>query len=101
MMATCCQAFWPVRAGGAELFTDGTWKKLSVRIGGPPMIHIPDGRFVAAVQFFRENSKNFEIFWRFFGQSVSAQRATGRSDWDTTRRGGEKWVAQFLHGLYG
>jgi hypothetical protein len=30
------------------LFIDGTWKKLSVRIGGSPMIHIPDGRFVAA-----------------------------------------------------
>jgi hypothetical protein len=33
-------------------YTDWTWKKLGVRIGGPDMIRLPDGRFVAAVRLY-------------------------------------------------
>jgi hypothetical protein len=31
-------------------YTDWTWKDLGVRIGGPAMIRLPDGRFVAVVR---------------------------------------------------
>ena len=33
-------------------YTDWTWKDLGVRIGGPHMIRLPDGRFVAAVRLY-------------------------------------------------
>jgi hypothetical protein len=33
-------------------FTKWQWKDLGVRIGGPHMIHMPDGRFVAAVRLY-------------------------------------------------
>lgn len=33
-------------------FTDWSWKDLGVRIGGPHMIQLPDGRFVAAVRLY-------------------------------------------------
>ena len=35
-------------------YTDWTWKDLGVRVGGPDMIQIPDGRIVAAVRFYGE-----------------------------------------------
>ncbi|MCC7336578.1 MAG: exo-alpha-sialidase [Pirellulaceae bacterium] len=31
-------------------YTDWSWKDLGIRIGGPQMIQLPDGRFVAAVR---------------------------------------------------
>ena len=33
-------------------YTDWTWRDLGVRIGGPNMIRIPDGRFVAVVRMY-------------------------------------------------
>ena len=36
----------------APPYTDWTWKDLGVRVGGPDMIQIPDGRLVAAVRFY-------------------------------------------------
>ncbi len=33
-------------------YTEWTWKDLGVRIGGPNMIRLPDGRFVAAVRLY-------------------------------------------------
>ena len=33
-------------------YTDWTWKDLGVRIGGPHMIQLPDGRYVAAVRLY-------------------------------------------------
>jgi hypothetical protein len=33
-------------------YTDWTWKDLGVRIGGPQMIRLPDGRYVAAVRLY-------------------------------------------------
>lgn len=33
-------------------YTDWTWKSLGVRIGGPNMIRLPDGRFVAVVRLY-------------------------------------------------
>jgi len=33
-------------------YKDWTWKDLKVRIGGPIMLQIPDGRFVAAVRLY-------------------------------------------------
>lgn len=33
-------------------YTDWTWKSLGVRIGGPDMIRLPDGRFVAVVRLY-------------------------------------------------
>jgi hypothetical protein len=33
-------------------YKDWTWKDLGVRIGGPHMIRLPDGRFVAAVRLY-------------------------------------------------
>jgi len=33
-------------------WTEWTWKKLNLRIGGPHMIRLPDGRFVAAVRLY-------------------------------------------------
>ena len=39
----------PARLGKARPpYTDWTWKTLNVQIGGPHMIQLPDGRFVAA-----------------------------------------------------
>ena len=35
-------------------YTDWEWKDLGVRIGGPHMIRLPDGRFVAAVRLYDE-----------------------------------------------
>ena len=33
-------------------YTDWSWKDLGVRIGGPDMIRLPDGRFIAAVRLY-------------------------------------------------
>jgi len=33
-------------------YTDWTWKDLGVRIGGPDMVRLPDGRLVAAVRVY-------------------------------------------------
>lgn len=33
-------------------YTDWNWQKLGVQIGGPHMIRLPDGRFVAAVRLY-------------------------------------------------
>ena len=33
-------------------YTDWNWKSLGVRIGGPHMIQLPDGRFVAVVRLY-------------------------------------------------
>ncbi len=33
-------------------YTDWSWKKLGMRIGGPHMLRLPDGRFVAAVRLY-------------------------------------------------
>ena len=33
-------------------YTDWTWKDLGVKIGGPHMIRLPDGRYVAAVRLY-------------------------------------------------
>ncbi|MGD9648126.1 MAG: sialidase family protein [Pirellulales bacterium] len=33
-------------------YTDWEWKDLGVRIGGPDMLQLPDGRFVAAVRLY-------------------------------------------------
>jgi hypothetical protein len=33
-------------------YTEWTWQKLGVQIGGPHMIRLPDGRFVAAVRLY-------------------------------------------------
>ena len=33
-------------------YTEWNWKKLNVRLGGPHMIRLPDGRFLAAVRLY-------------------------------------------------
>lgn len=33
-------------------YTDWTWKSLGMRIGGPDMIRLPDGRFIAVVRLY-------------------------------------------------
>jgi hypothetical protein len=35
-------------------YTDWEWKDLGIRIGGPHMIRLPDGRYVAAVRLYDE-----------------------------------------------
>ena len=35
-------------------YTDWDWKDLGVPIGGPELIRLPDGRFVAAVRLYDE-----------------------------------------------
>jgi hypothetical protein len=43
----------PGRLGVAKPpYTDWTWKNLGIAIGGPHMIRLPDGRFVAAVRLY-------------------------------------------------
>ncbi len=43
-------------------YTDWTWKKLGVRIGGPNMIQLPDGRFVAVVRLYDEKQRT-SVCW--------------------------------------
>ncbi len=38
-------------------YTTWTWKKLGVRIGGPNMLQLPDGRFVAVVRRYGNRSR--------------------------------------------
>jgi len=37
-------------------YTEWTWKKLGVRIGGPNMVQLPDGRFVAVVRLYHSSA---------------------------------------------
>lgn len=46
----------------APPYTDWTWQDLKVRIGGPCMIQIPDGRFVAAVRLY-DNGARTALCW--------------------------------------
>lgn len=43
-------------------YTKWEWKDLGVRIGGPQMIRLPDGRFVAAVRLY-ENKVRTSLCW--------------------------------------
>ena len=55
-------------AGSAQLgvarppYTKWTWRDLGVRIGGPAMIRLPDGRFVAAVRRY-EGGARTALHW--------------------------------------
>ncbi|MBD3180762.1 exo-alpha-sialidase [Candidatus Poribacteria bacterium] len=43
-------------------YTQWSWKDLGVKIGGPHMIQIPDGRFVAAVRLYDEKVRT-SLMW--------------------------------------
>ena len=43
-------------------YTEWTWKDLGARIGGPCMIQLPDGRFVAAVRLY-DNYARTGLCW--------------------------------------
>jgi hypothetical protein len=38
-------------------FTDWTWRELGLRIGGPNMIELPDGRIIAAVRLYAPKTR--------------------------------------------
>jgi len=43
-------------------YTEWTWKDLGVRVGGPALLRLPDGRFVAAGRFY-EPSAHTALAW--------------------------------------
>jgi hypothetical protein len=56
------------KAGSAQLgtakppYTDWTWKDLTLRVGGPALLRLPDGRFIAAGRFY-EPSAHTALAW--------------------------------------
>ncbi len=44
-------------------YTDWTWKKLGIRVGGPHMIQLPDGRFVAVVRLYGSDDRRTSVCW--------------------------------------
>lgn len=43
-------------------YKDWSWKDLGVRIGGPDMVRLPDGRFIAAVRLY-DNKVRTSLCW--------------------------------------
>lgn len=45
-------------------FTDWTWKDLGIRLGGPDLLHLPDGRWVAAGRLYDNEAEIRQGKWR-------------------------------------
>ena len=43
-------------------YTEWTWKDLGVRVGGPALLRLPDGKFIAAGRFY-EPSAHTAVAW--------------------------------------
>jgi len=67
-------------------YTDWKWKKLGVRIGGPHMLRLPDGRFVAAVRLY-DSPVRTSLCWLDPDQGTLTEQLKLPSGGDTSYAG--------------
>jgi len=80
-------------------YTDWSWKDLGVRIGGPHMIRLADGRFVAAVRLY-DGKVRTSLCWLDTEKGTLAEFLTLPSGGDTSYAGlawheGLLWVSYY------
>jgi len=80
-------------------YTDWEWQDLGVRIGGPCMIQIPDGRFVAAVRLYDDRVRT-SLCWVDPAEGALDEFLTLPSGGDTSYPGlvwheGLLWVSYY------
>jgi len=83
----------------APPYTDWRWRDLGVKIGGPEMLRLPDGRFVACVRLYDEPVRT-SLMWLDVEQATLTEFLTLPSGGDTSYAGmvwheGLLWVAYY------
>ena len=67
-------------------YTEWNWKKLNMSIGGPHMIRLPDGRFLAAVRLY-DSPKRTSLCWLDTEQGALTESLRLPSGGDTSYAG--------------
>jgi hypothetical protein len=80
-------------------YTDWTWDSLGIRIGGPHVLQLPDGRIVAAGRDYVEGAKT-RLWWLNTNPPALAEIVTLPSGGDTSYPGlvyhdGQLWVSYY------
>lgn len=83
----------------APPYREWTWKDLGVRIGGPDLIQIPDGRFIAGVRLYDGGART-SLCWLDPEQGKLTEFAKLPSGGDTSYPGmvwhdGQLWVSYY------
>lgn len=80
-------------------YTDWSWKDLGVRIGGPHMLQLPDGRFLACVRLYDQKVRT-ALCWLDVAQGTITEALALPSGGDTSYAGmvlhdGLVWVSYY------
>ena len=80
-------------------FTDWNWRELNLRIGGPNMIQLPDGRILAATRLY-EPQQRTSLSWIDTQNATMTETLKLPSGGDTSypgmvRHDGQLWVSYY------